>query len=478
MLSQMNFIHSLKWSFLSELASKAIAPIVFIILAKLLTPEDFGVMTAALMVIGFSQIFWEAGLGKALIQRQSDTDAASNAVFWINLGLGMLIASLLYFTAEALTHAFFHDDRVGLVIQVMTIQIVLGAVSSVHTALLQKKMQFKKLFWVRFTTVTLPGLASIPLALNGMGYWALVIGTLIGQLAQTTILWLLTPWKPTFSFQVQIAKEVGQFGFWVSVSGLLTWFYIWADSLIVGMYLGSHELGIYRTGNQFASMVFAILFGSITAVLYSHITQFNTNRERLGRAANTLIMTLIFLSVPITIIFFSLTKPISEIFFGDKWQGIGLVIGVMTLMHGYSWIVGMNGEFYRAQGKPSLETIVTGSLLIFYLMGYLYSIQQGFKFFVWTRLGLAICALFLHLWLMQKILPIKLNQILRYLILVTATSYLATLFVEKSLIEHINYLWAKLIIGGTASLLIIAPCLFFLRPNNMFESLIAQIKRS
>ena len=108
-------------------------------------------------------------------------------------------------------------------------------------------MGFKKLFWVRFTTVSLPGLASIPLALNGMGYWALVAGTLVGQLVQVMMLWRTSHWRPAFNFDIQIAKEMGRFGAWVGTSGLLAWFYVWADSLIVGMYLGT---AARRRGNR------------------------------------------------------------------------------------------------------------------------------------------------------------------------------------------------------------------------------------
>lgn len=468
----MSVTHALKWSFLAELASKAVVPIVFIILARLLTPEDFGVMTAALMVIGFSQIFWEAGMGKALIQRQTDIDDAANVAFWINIGLGLVIAGLLFFAAQPIAQTFFHDDRVSTVIKVMTLQIFLGAASSVHSALLQKNMEFKKLFWVRFSTVTLPGIASIPLAQNGMGYWALVVGALAGQCVQMILLWQISPWRPILVFQMQIAKEMGRFGAWVGTSGLLAWFYIWADSFVVGMYLGSHELGIYRTGNQFASMIFALLFGPVTAVLYSHITQFNLDKNKLEKAACTTLTTLVFISIPIAMIVFSLSKPIGEILFGDKWQGISLVIGCMALMHGYSWIVGMNGEFYRAQGKPSLETIVTSALLIFYLIGYLYSIKHGFNFFIWTRFWLAICALFLHLWLINKILKIEINRIVGYLLAVTTISYAVTFTIENLLAVHILNPWVQLIIGGAANLLVITPLLFCICPQKLKDLVI------
>lgn len=211
----MSFTHALKWSFASELAAKAIQPVVFIVLARLLTPEDFGVMTAAMMVIAFSQIFWEAGMGKALIQRQTDIEEAANAAFFINIALGFGIAGVLYLFAEPIAQTFFQDDRVTAVLQVMTLQVLLGALSSIQTALLQKEMGFKKLFWVRFATVSLPGLASIPLAWNGMGYWALVAGNLIGQLVQAIMLWRISPWRPKLNTDTAVTKEISEFGAWV-----------------------------------------------------------------------------------------------------------------------------------------------------------------------------------------------------------------------------------------------------------------------
>ena len=124
-------------------------------------------------------------MNKALIQRQTQVDVAANIAFWVNVALGCLIVVILYFTANQIAHIFFQDERVTAVLQVMTLQVLLGSVSAVHIALLQKEMGFKRLFWVRFATVGLPGLASIPLAWNGLGYWALVVGVLVGQVLKS-----------------------------------------------------------------------------------------------------------------------------------------------------------------------------------------------------------------------------------------------------------------------------------------------------
>ena len=451
----MSLTHALKWSFLSELASKLVQPVVFVVLARLLTPEDFGVMSAALMVMAFSQIFWEAGMGKALIQRQTDVEAAANVTFWVNFGLGVIIAGLLYISAKPIAQTFFQDPRVTTVIQVMTLQVFLGALGSVQTALLQKEMGFKKLFWVRLVTASLPGLASLPLAWQGMGYWALVAGTLVGQAAQVVMLWRVSPWRPSWTFRIPVAKEMGRFGAWVGLSGLLAWFYAWIDALIVGMYLGSHDLGLYRTGNQFSTMVFALLFGPIAPVLYSHLSKMNGGHEKIRMAAENVIRILIIVAVPIAMVLFSISETIGSVLFDKEWDGIGFVIGVMALTHGFSWVVSMNGEFYRAMGRPSYETVVLASTLVVYMAGYLFSIIHGFEVFVWMRFFLMLTGLLIQLLVARVLLKVKLNNILGYLIGISAFSFLVQLVLECGLDLFFIRSAVGTIIGAGVSLLII-----------------------
>lgn len=472
----MSLTHALKWSFLGELVAKAIQPVVFIVLVRLLTPADYGVMFSALMVISFSQIFWEAGMGKALIQRQTDVEDAANAAFWINIGLGVVIATILYLVASPVALIFFHDERVSAVLHVMTIQVFLGAVSAVHTALLQKDMSFQKLFWVQFATVSLPGLASIPLAMNGMGYWALVAGALVGQLFQVIMLWRMSHWRPQFTFNIKVAKVLVRFGSWVGLSGLLSWFYIWADSLIVGMYLGSHDLGLYRTGSQFVTMVFALLFGPIIAVLYSHLSRMHQDKGRLGVAIEKVIKVLILISIPIGFIIFSLSEPIGLLLFSKKWYGISFVIGAMALMNSFGWIVGMNGEFYRALGKPAYESIITGITLIVYGFVYYLAIKQSFKIFILARFTLSIGALILHFIVLCKVFPIGLGSIIRYLGLSTILVSVMIKITQYMISTVFTNVWLHLILSLVLNLLFVGITIYLVERKGLIHELINKIK--
>ena len=188
-------VSAAKWSAFAEIASKGITPIIFIVLAWILTPKDFGLVAIATMVISFSQIFWDAGLSKALIQRQGDVEKTANIVFWTNMILGIVIYGLLFLSASFIAH-LFKEPLAEAVIKVQGLQIILASLFSVQTALFQKELNFKKLFYVRLLTSVLPGFASIPFALWGFGYWALVVGSLVGAFGQLILLWLISSWRP------------------------------------------------------------------------------------------------------------------------------------------------------------------------------------------------------------------------------------------------------------------------------------------
>jgi O-antigen/teichoic acid export membrane protein len=470
------FFKALKWSVAAELVSKALQPLIFVVLARLLTPNDYGVVAAAAIVISFTQIFWESGMAKALIQRQTEIEESSNVAFWINLTMGILFALLLFVFADYMADVLFHDERVGLILKFMTLQIFFGALASVHTALLQKELRFDRLFWVKLVTVGVPGLFSIPLAVAGFSYWALVVGTIAGQAAQVIILWRMNKWRPSFTFNTRVARSLSTFGLWVGVTGLLAWFFIWVDSLFVGSYLGADQLGLYRTGNQFVMMVYGLFFAPLLPVLYSHFSGMQHDRERLRNILFKVTRIATLISIPMAFLIFTLAEPISLIVFGEKWNGIGFVLGVMALMHGYSWVVGANGEIYRAIGKPSYESAINFIMLGVYLIGYYISIRQNFETFVWTRLTLSLLAMGLHILFGWLAIKLSVFAILRVTVIATLIGGIAPL-VHMGTVRVFEHVIIQAFITGAVSVLIMAAVVYLLERNGSVKDVINLIKK-
>ena len=339
-------IHASKWSALAEISPKGIPSLIFTILAILLTPEDFGVVAIATMVINFAQLFWEAGLNKALVQRDSDLSIAANVVFWTNIALGALIYCLLFLLARPLSF-LFHEPRVHLVIQVQGIIIILTSFGSVFISLFERAFEFKILFWVRLLTSLFPGLISIVLALNDFHYWSIVLGTISGACVQILILWHHSTWRPQFRFDVKIAKELFYFGSWVTAESLLSWVYHWANSMFIGIFLGTHTVGLYRTGHSIINMIYGLFFNSFLSVLFSVFSRMHNDVKRITNILLRVTKFFSFVSFPIAGFLFILQASFLDSFLGEKWSGIGQVLGWLGLMYGLSWTVGVHSTVYR-----------------------------------------------------------------------------------------------------------------------------------
>ena len=398
-------LHALKWSVLGEVFSKAISPLVLVILAKILLPEDFGIVAAATVVISFSQVFWDAGLAKALIQRKERIEESATIVFWINVALGSVFFMLLVFMADYIA-LFFNDPRIGNVVRVLGIQLPLAAICSAHSALLQRDFQFRRLFWIRIFTTASPVLASIPLALYGAGYWALVAGTLLGQLAQTITLWNISSWRPTLWFDKDLAHELFLFGRWVMLTAFMAWFFLWMDAIIVGGFLGTHDLGLYRTGNALVSLIFGVVAGPVIPVLYSLFSKIGDDIPKLKDLVLLLERLLMITVLPIGIGLLILQDIIPVLVFTEQWGGVGEIVGVIGITQAISYTVSVRQEVYRSIGRPAVESQIMFVSMLIRLPFYLVSVHFGIIAFVWARFASTILGVMNHLYFARKIIQL------------------------------------------------------------------------
>lgn len=396
MLLSPHVLHAFKWSMLAEAASRLAAPLSFFLLALVLAPEDFGVVAAATVVVSLSLAVAEAGLGKALVQSEDKSEHAASTAHWITMSLGLFATVLLWLLAPYIA-LFFQDARITNVIRVLSPQCVLASLCTVPAALLQRRLAFRELFWVRVSTTALPGLASIPLALAGMGYWALVAGTLAGQAAQVIMLWRTSRWAPRFYFTIQMARSLLRFGRWAALSTLLAWFYTWVDILIVGHYLGSHEMGLYRVGNALVVAAFGMLLAPLLPVLFPLFSRHQHNLHEIRSDLALVVRAIASISLPGGALLL-LGSPLVETLLAPRgWTGIGTVIAFLGATHGIAWLVGANGEALRGAGKPHAESLAMGLAIFGYLAAFLLAIRYGLQAFLAARLGMACIGVLVQL---------------------------------------------------------------------------------
>lgn len=393
---------SFKWSALMEVVSRTAAPIIFVILARLLTPDAFGVMATAMIAISFSQMFWDAGLSKALIQTKAAPEEAAHVVFWTNVVLGFLIYLLLFISAPAIA-SFFKSPASGPVLQVLGVQIILASLTSVQQALFVRDLNFRGLFWIKLLTATIPALLSIPLALYGYGVWSLVAGSLTGQIINLYLLWRKSAWRPKMRFDFVLARRLFSFGIWTTAESFALWFIFWGDNIIVGKFLGVHDLGVYRTGWLLVTAIFSLILSPFLPVLYPLFSRLQDDVPTLTTTFHTVNRVVIAVALPLSAGLLILGQELSSVLFGTNWPGLGFVISIIGLANGIAWMVGINTEFYRARGRPDINAKLLFAAAAYYLPTYLIAAPFGLSIFTASRLMLVLIGLFIHVYICKFI---------------------------------------------------------------------------
>jgi len=378
-------VKGLKWTGLSEILSRSVQPLVTIILARILSPEDFGLIAVANIVISLCLIFQDFGFKKAIVQTENNYLIYANNAFWLNLMFSLFLYITIYIFAPLIATLFKSASSVS-IIRVLSFKIVIISLSSVQLALIQRSIKFKLIFIIQFSNSSIIGLASILLAIYGFGVWSIVIGTLSGSIVQFFLCWIVFNWKPKLDFDIGAAKEMLHFSKWVAAEGIAAWLITWGDSIILGSFLGLNDLGIYRIGTFFVMFLSNIFFTPLVSVAYSFfsrlqsdIREFNNYFLKLSKIVTAIVL-------PVAIIVALLSEPIVNILLGDKWRGAEIVIATMSIRWALGCIVGLNSIGFTAIGRPDINFKLLAIVSSFTIPTYIIAAPYGLVVFCFVRL--------------------------------------------------------------------------------------------
>jgi PST family polysaccharide transporter len=392
-----------KWSFLLEATNRVIPPLTYLILTQILAPEDFGLFATAIILVNFLQLFTDFGLGRALIQTNQHLGKSANIIFWVSIILGAGVYAILFWLTP-FAAGFFNSPELPILLRILGIQLLLNSLAVCPQMLLTREMNFQKLFWMRLASNLLPAAISIPKALADFEELALVGGTLTSALVNTVLLWSQIKWRPSFTFDPIVAKPLLKFGAWTLLEGLGTWFFYWGYNLVVGKVFGDVVLGSYQVAWSLVTFAFALLVGSFAPVLYpllSRIQEDMTLVKSTFDRVNTLIITI---ATPLGLCFFLTGDLLQQSLFPTGWGNMNLLIRVIGLLSGFSWLVGINYEVYRAIGRPDINTKILVFSILYYAPIYLLTSRISFEAFVAGRLAATLLAVTVHVFVVRRIL--------------------------------------------------------------------------
>lgn len=378
-----------KWSTITEIVAKLITPITSIVLARLLTPEAFGVVATLTMVITFAEIFTDAGFQKYLIQHQFiddvDMEQSTNVAFWSNLLMSLFIWLVIGIFADSLA-AMVGNSGLGHVLTIACVSIPLAAFSSIQMALYKRKLDFKTLFKVRLVSICIPLLVTVPLAFYLRSYWALVIGTITTNCANAVLLTVYSNWKPRFFYSFAKFKEMFSFSAWSVVEAISIWLTGYMDVFLIGKYLNEYYLGVYKTSITVVGQIMGLLTAATTPILFSSLSRLQSDDETFKDLFFKFQKLVGLLVIPLGFGIYCYSDFITDILLGEQWSQASRFIGLWALTSSLTIVLShYSSEVYRAKGRPRLSVLAQVLHLIVLLPAVIIAVRYGFETLYTTR---------------------------------------------------------------------------------------------
>lgn len=267
-----NVFSNLIWRFAERSGAQIVQFIVSIVLARLLLPETFGIISLVLVIAQIFQVFVDSGLGNALIQKKDADDLDFSSVFWFNIVWCLLLYVVVYFAAPGIA-LFYKDISLIPVVRFLCITIIISGLKNVQQAYVSRTMQFKKFFFSTLGGTIASAFAGIGLAYAGLGVWAIVAQKLVNLTVDTLVLWITVKWRPKFIFSIERLKSLLSFGWKLLVSALLDTVYTNLRQLVIGRIYTTSELAYYNQGVKFPEIIAANINTSIDSVLLPTMSQ-------------------------------------------------------------------------------------------------------------------------------------------------------------------------------------------------------------
>lgn len=423
--------YATKWSAITEIIAKLVLPITSMVLARILTPDAFGVVATISMIITFAEIFTDAGFQKYIIQHNFLDDLSFNnsvnVAFWSNLVLSLILWLIIVIFANPLAR-FVGNPGLGKVISISCISIPLAAFSSIQMAVYRRSFEYKTLFKVRMSGVVIPLVVTIPLAFLLKSYWAIIIGSIAQNIINAVLLTVYSSWKPRLFYDWTILKEMLSFSIWSMIESISIWLTSYVDVFVVGTLLSQHYLGLYKTTISLVGQIMGIITATTTSILFSALSRLQDNEEEFKKLFYDFQLKVSMLLFPIGIILLSFNQPITNLLLGNQWLEASEFIGLWGVTSAITIVFASYcGEVYRAKGKPKVSVLVQWLHLIVLIPVIVVASKYGFRVLYISRSLVRIEAIIVNLVAVYLVAGLSVKCMMKNMIPVMLASFIMIL---------------------------------------------------
>jgi len=368
-----NIFNSFKWSYLSYIVPNLLLPIFTVFIARTLSPSDYGIFSMNLIFVGAFNTIQALGLREFIIRENDFNELKKSTLFYLSVLLGILSYIAILIIAP-LVSIFFNEEIIKQTLPVLGVTLIFNSLGVIHFSFLEKYFQFKKIFFIQILPLICVIVVTLPLALNGFGYKALIYGELAKSLSLMVSYLFYHKWIPKPVFDLNYFKEAISFGRWISLERILEYSLANLDRLFLGFFFSSSVLGLYALSRQIVNILFGFLSGGIIPVLLPLLSSVSHSKSIMLKTIKDIFENIIFLNI--SLVFFIAIASVSmfELVL-PNWDNIGFYILVLSLGEVAVRSINFSRDIYKIHNKPK---IYPQSLLInvfFAITAYAFSMK-------------------------------------------------------------------------------------------------------
>ena len=371
-------VKGVAWSAVDNIAGHSVTFIVSLVLARILSPDDYGLIGIIAIFTAVCQTLINAGFTTALIRKKDATDDDYNTVFIVNLAMSLILYTIIFICAPFIADFFRRDELVDLT-RVSSLSMIIGALALVQQTRLTKRIDFKSQTKITITASVFSGIVGIVMALLGFGVWALVAQTLTSQMIRTSLLWVVNKWIPSLRFSSKSFNELFGFGWKMMVSAIIDT--VWKElyQVVVGRFYSPATLGQYTRAKSFSQLLSSNLTAVIQRVTYPVLSNIQDEKKRMVRAYRKMIKMTMFITAVSTFFLGAISEPLLYCLIGPKWHEATVYLPLICISASTYPLHAINLNMLQVQGRSDLflgleiikKIIALGPLMIGAFVGIL-----------------------------------------------------------------------------------------------------------
>ncbi|WP_020223819.1 lipopolysaccharide biosynthesis protein [Holdemania massiliensis] len=320
------------WSFAERLVSQIVTFIVSIVLARLLAPEDYGILALVNVFVSIADALVIGGFGIALIQKKDADEQDFNSVFWLSISISVALYLILFFCAPYIT-SFYNEPSLTLITRILGIRLIFSAFNSIQHAYIQKVMQFRRLFFTSTSAAILSGTAGVLAAIYGAGVWALIIQQLLYIALSTGFLYIVIAWKPKFMCSKNSIQTMWGYGCKVFLATMVDTLKDNIRSLVVGKVFSESDLAYYNQGKRFPQLLVNDIVNSVGKVLLPAFSEQQDDKEKNKGLMRMSIRISSFIVLPMIFGLIGIADVFIELVLTEKWLPCVPYLRILSLVY-------------------------------------------------------------------------------------------------------------------------------------------------